>query len=144
MLALLGLKDHYVHDGRVVAEWVDSRLCRAVSSGSRRFVQLAEVFKQLNAPLGSVGRNSLVFANRSVTGNDASYMRYLVKIGDITAQRDSLAAQIKAALNGAAFNHQPVGEGSEDSLSHRARALIDRVEDLAEPKNDHDHGRFGE
>jgi hypothetical protein len=50
--------------------------------------------------------------------------------------------QIKTVLNGAAFNHQPVHEGDEDGLGHRARALIDQVEDLA-GQNDrgHDHDR---
>lgn len=145
MMALLGLKDDYVHDGRVLAEWMETQaLPQGIRQRREDFIELAEAYKQLNAPLGLLGRKSLVYANRSVTSDEASYMRYLVKIGDITAQRDSLAAQIKAALNGAAFNHRPVGEGSEDGLSHRARALIDRVEDLAEPKDDHGHGRFGE
>jgi hypothetical protein len=131
----------------VLAEWMETQaLPQGIRQRREDFIELADAYKQLNAPLGLLGRKSLVYANRSVTADDATYMRYLVKIGDITAQRDSLAAQIKAALNGAAFNHQPVGEGSEDSLSHRARALIDRVEDLAEPKGDHDHnhGHFGE
>lgn len=145
MLALVGLKDDYVHDGRVLAEWMDTHaLPQGIRQRSEEFIELAQVYKQLNAPLGRLGRKSLVYANRSVTADDATYMRYLVKIGDITAQRNSLAAQIKVALNGAAFNHQPVDEGTEGGLSHRARALIDRVEDMAEQKDDHGQERFGE
>ena len=133
MMALLGLKDDYVHDGRVLAEWLETS---ALPQGIRRrpedFVELAEVYKQLNAPLGRLGRTSLVYANRSITSDDNTYARYLRKIADITGQRDALASQIKSALNGAAFGNQPVNEGAEDGLGHRARALIDRVEDLAE------------
>jgi hypothetical protein len=128
-----------VHDGRVLAEWIDDK---ALPPGIRRrrenFVELAEVYKQLNAPLGELGRASMVYANRSVADVDRVYARYLAKIGDITSQRDSLASDIKTALDAAAFGNQPVDEGSEDGLGHRARALIDRVEDLAE------HGHRGE
>jgi len=64
---------------------------RALPPGIRRnrdnFVDLAEVYKQLNAPLGELGRASLVYANRSVTDVDKAYARYLGKIADITSQR---------------------------------------------------------
>ena len=140
MLALLGLKDDYVHDGRVLAEWIESHaLPQGIRQRSEDFIELAKVFKQLNAPLGSLGRKSLVYANRSVTADDASYARYLTKIADITTQRDSLAGQIKTALNNAAFNGQPVGEHTEDDLGRKAQALIDRVEDLAGGRRDDDH-----
>jgi hypothetical protein len=35
-------------------------------------------------------------------------------------------------LNNAEFHGQPVGEGNEDGLRNRAKALIDKVSDLAE------------
>jgi hypothetical protein len=109
---------------------------RALPPGIRRnrdnFVDLAEVYKQLNAPLGELGRASLVYANRSVTDVDKAYARYLGKIADITSQRNSLAGDLKSVLDAAAFGNQPVDEDSEDGLRHRARALIDRVKDLAE------------
>ena len=144
MMALLGLKDSYVHDGRVLAEWLElSALPQGIKQRQEDFIDLAEDYKQLNAPLGKLGRKSLVYANRSVTSDDKTYAKYLKKIADITNQRDALASQIKTALSGAAFNHQPVHEGDEDGLGHRARALIDQVEDLAEQDHDrgHDHDR---
>jgi hypothetical protein len=132
MLALLGLKDSYVHDGRVLSEWIDRT---ALPSGIRRhlenFVELAEVYKQLNAPLGELGRASLAYANRSVTNVDSVYGRYLAKVSDITSRRDSLASDIKTVLDAAAFGNRAVDEDSED-LGQRARELIDRVKDLAE------------
>jgi hypothetical protein len=133
MLALLGLKDSYVHDGRVLSEWMEQRaLPPAIRQHRENFVELAEIYKQLNAPLGELGRASLVYANRSVTDVDNVYARYLTTISDITDQRNSLASSIKTVLDAAAFGNQPVDEGSEDGLGHRARALIDRVKDLAE------------
>ena len=144
LIALLGLKDDYVHDGRVLAEWLESSaLPQGIKQRQEDFIELAEDYKQLNAPLGKLGRKSLVYANRSITSDDQTYAKYLKKIADITDQRDALAGQIKTILNNAAFNHQPVQERDEDGLEHRARALIDRVEDLAEQDHDrgHDHDR---
>jgi hypothetical protein len=133
MLALLGLKDDYVHDGRVLAEWMEQR---ALPSGIRQrrenFVELAEIYKQLNAPLGQLGRASLVYANRSITGTDKVYARYLDKIEDITEERNRLANDIKAVLDAAAFHNDAVDEDSEDDLGRRAKRLIDRVKELAE------------
>jgi hypothetical protein len=72
------------------------------------------------------------YANRSVTNIDSVYARYLAKIADITTKRDQLAGDIKAELDAAAFGNQPVDEGGEDGLGRRSKALIERVEDLAE------------
>jgi hypothetical protein len=133
LLALLGLKDSYVHDGRVVSEWLEQRaLPSGIRQNQENFVELAEVYKQLNAPLGELGRASLVYANRSVTDTDKVYARYLDKISDITNERNKLANDIKAVLDAAAFHNQSVDGDSEDDLGRRARNLIDRVKDLAE------------
>ncbi|WP_024512870.1 hypothetical protein [Bradyrhizobium sp. ARR65] len=137
VMALLGLTDDYVHEGRVVAEFMQQNaLPPGIRESRENFIELAQAFKQLNAPKGELGRASLAWANRSVTANDKVYSRYLSRIGDITEDRDELAGQIKTVLNNAAFHNQPVGEGNENGLAHRARALIDQVRDLAE--RDHD------
>src|ERR1700686_652316 len=120
MLALLGLKDSYVHDGRVLSEWIEQRsLPPAIRQKRENFVELAEIYKQLNAPLGELGRASLIYANRSVTGVDKVYARYLMKVSDITNERNGLASEIKTVLNAAAFGNQPVDEDSEDGLGNR-------------------------
>jgi hypothetical protein len=142
LMALLGLTDDYVHDGRVIAEWInDHALPDGIRDRREDFIELAQVYKQLNAPKGELGRASLVWANRSVTSvstGDQTYMRYLKRIADITDDRDELAGKIKTVLDNAAFHNQPVGEGAEDGLGNRARRLIDEVKDLAERDHDRD------
>jgi hypothetical protein len=136
VMALVGLTDDYVHEGRVVAEWMHERaLPDGISDARENFVELARVYKQLNAPLGRLGRASLVWSNRSVTATDKVYARYLKQIGDVIEDRDELAGRIKTVLNNAAFHNRPVDEGAEDGLGRRAQTLIDQVEDQAE------HGR---
>jgi arylsulfatase A-like enzyme len=138
IMALLGLKDDYVHEGRVIAEWMrDRALPDGIRDRRENFTELAQVFKQLDAPKGELGRASLVWSNRSVTGTDKAYARYLKQIGEITAERDELAGKIRTVLDNAAFHNKAVDEDAEDELGHRAKALIDQVKDLA----DHDHDR---
>jgi arylsulfatase A-like enzyme len=61
VMALLGLTDDYVHEGRVVAEWMQERsLPRGIGENRENFTELAGAYKQLNAPLGQLGRASLV------------------------------------------------------------------------------------
>jgi hypothetical protein len=140
LLALLGLKDDYLHDGRVLTEWMQRQaLPAAIRQRQENFEELAEIYKQLNAPLGKLSRASMIYANRSVTGTDKVYARYLDKISDITSERDALAAQIKMVLNAAAFGNHAVDEYSEDGLGGRARELVERVKDLA--KDDHHDDR---
>jgi arylsulfatase A-like enzyme len=138
MIALLGLTDDYVHEGRVVAEWIHDRaLPDGIRDRRENFIELAQVFKQLNAPKGELGRASLVWSNRSITAKDnKTYARYLKRIADITEDRDELAGRINTVLNNAAFHNRPVDEGSEDGLGQRARAMIDEVKDLAEHDRD--------
>ncbi len=77
--------------------------------------------KKIEATKGPVGRNSLVYANRSINGNDKTYGKYLKTIGEITDERNELASQMIALLNGAAFEHQRLRE--QDELIERARRL---------------------
>jgi len=138
MIALAGLQDDYGHDGRVLVEFLEDHvLPNSLRRSEENFVELAQVYKQLNAPLGSVGQDSLRLANRSILSDDVTYGKYLATIADITSQRDALVAEIKPVLDAAAFGNQPIDEHQEDQLVHRARAIIDRVADLAHRDDDH-------
>jgi arylsulfatase A-like enzyme len=141
MIALAGLKDDYTHDGRVLIEFLDDEALPRSLRRSENFVELAQVYKQLNAPLGSVGLNSLRLANRSILSDDAAYGKFLATIADITSKRDALTAEIKSVLDAAAFDNQPVNERQEAQLVRRARAIIDRVADLAQDDDHHDNDR---
>ena len=55
MLSLLGLKDSYVHDGRVLIDQLDaSAVPESLRAHRETLRRLGEVYKQLNAPLGTV------------------------------------------------------------------------------------------
>jgi hypothetical protein len=133
MLALVGLKDSYVHDGRVLAEKIeDGALPTAIRHGKDSFTDLSAVYKQLNAPLGAVGKNSLTVSTAAIMGGDQMYGDYLEDIAEVTAARNRLAGEIKVALDNAAFQNRPIGEDRAEDLIARARTIIDRVADMAE------------
>ncbi len=128
LIALTGLTDDYVHEGRVIAEWMQDRaLPQGIRGHSEGFTELAQIYKQLNAPLGQLGRNSLVWANQAITGSDASYARFGARISQVTAARDQLAGEIKTVLNNAEFHNQPVDPFALANLEVRARILIEQV-----------------
>jgi flagellar biosynthesis/type III secretory pathway protein FliH len=117
----------------VLVEKLETRsLPDALEDSRRDYVELAAAYKQINAAKGSVGRNSLVYANRAITGTDKGYTKYLAKIGEITEQRNELAAEMIALLNAAAFKNKSIRDHQGDDLIDRAMRLVDKVEDLAD------------
>lgn len=131
VMALLGLKDSYAHDGRVLVEFLDDRVLAGLAPLRQPFVRLAQAYKQLNAPSGQLSRNSLTLATRAIKGGDAGYADYLAKIDRITEFRDALARDIKLQLAGPVFAGRPLNPQNADVLLARAGGLIDDVEELA-------------
>src|SRR5437762_2375270 len=102
MLSLLGLKDDYVQDGRVVTEV----LAASANPQSLRlhrglFQQLASAYKQLNAPFGTFSMAVLKKSSEALASNaagDADYTSIENQITSWTSDRDGLATTIKNTL----------------------------------------------
>jgi len=134
LLALLGLSDGYPLDGRVVTEILDTKAySRALTAHRETAERLAAVYKQLNAPFGQFGMKTLDASTRGVSGDDATYDSISAAIADLTADRDTLAASIRAALNAAAFGNQPLDEDQAKAWIDQAQQLIDEACTLANP-----------
>jgi hypothetical protein len=133
MMRVLGLSDDYVHDGRVLIEKLDTSLLPAnLKSSAALYRALGDIHKQLNAPLGSVGMNSLVYANKNILKDDTTYATvYLPTITNFTNSRNAIDAQIVALLNGAAFNGQTITSVQAMPLITQARAMIAQMQALA-------------
>ena len=133
IMALLGLVDDYVVDGRVLSEVLDpAHIPPTVNTP--QFVELAAVYKQINAPLGPLALASLKYANASITSSDPSaYGNYLTSIGNITTNRNNLSAQMISLLNNAAFAHQDIDPEQASGLIAQANQLLAEVQALAGP-----------
>ena len=131
ILSLAKLKDDYAHDGRVLFEIIhDDALPVALRGHSDTLSDLAEAYKQINAPTGRLGLATLTgISTRAVASgdstNDATYTALEDRIRDLTARRDDIAGQMIDMLEDAAFQDQKVDE-------HEARRLTDRAEVLLE------------
>jgi hypothetical protein len=127
ILSLAHLKDDYAHDGRVVFEILkEDALPDSLSDHRETLSRLAEAYKQINAPLGKLGRKTLTgISTRALKGDDATYAALEAKIVDLTHRRNEIAGKMIAILEGAAFDHQQVDRDE-------ARRLIDQARDLLE------------
>jgi hypothetical protein len=97
-------------------------------------VALAQVFKQINAPLGALGLASLQASTvglESSDAGDATYSRIENQLISFTSQRDTLASQILALLEAAVFNNQPIPDQTAGGLIQQARALLSNVQAFA-------------
>ena len=141
ILALAGLKDDYVNDGRVLIEALRSdALPRSLRSHRETLLELGAVYEQVNAAFGAFGQDLLTASTRALkTGSatdDSTYTSIESSIESLTTQRDALAAQIKAALNAAAFDGQPLNERSAERWIDQAQSLLDQASELAGGEND--------
>ncbi len=135
MLKLLGLSDPYELDGRVVTEVLDTKAGIRILPDHQKVKELGTVYKQLNAPFGAFGMNTLIASTSAVAGNDATYSRIEARIADLTSQRDALAAKIRTALNKVAFGSQPLDKKQAKDWIDQALSLLMQARGLAGDSN---------
>jgi hypothetical protein len=135
ILALLGLQDSYVHDGRALIEAIEER---AQPKGLRGHThtknELLDVYKQINAPLGQLALDSLTISTAALTSTasgDATYATLQSKLAGWTTERDTLAGAVKTMLDGATFGDTRLGEGAAKQFVDQARALLQKVRTCA-------------
>jgi hypothetical protein len=137
MLSVLGLKDDYVHDGRTLLEDLSpSVLPASVTLHRGTLIRLGQMYKQLNAPVAGLGLATLAISTTALESNssgDATYTQLESQLQSIGTQRDALASQVIAALEGAEYNGQAIDEGAAQSLIAQGQALLNRVNTLAGP-----------
>ncbi|HEX3440345.1 MAG TPA: hypothetical protein VHT93_08360, partial [Pseudolabrys sp.] len=110
ILSLAGLKDDYQHDGRVLFEALDNE---AVPDSLRdhqdTLSALAEAYKQINAPRGTLGARTLTgISTKALKGDDTTYAALEAQIEGITARRNQIAGEMIDMLEDAAFNRRPI------------------------------------
>ena len=135
ILSLVGLQDDYSHDGRLLdGDLTGYAIPSAVKKNLAGFNQLADAYKQLNAPFGTFAMNTLKASTTALASNDAgdsTYNSIEGQIRSLTAQRDALAAQIKAALDAATFTNQPLDGAQVQGWLSQAQSLQSQAAALA-------------
>jgi hypothetical protein len=128
LMALVGLKDDYVGDGRVLVEDLTNPPDKA---GQPKFDRLAACYKQLDSSVGRFGTDLIVADTAALktgsSSDDSTYESVLGRIKSLGAARDALATKIKGDLFDAEFNDHPIPGANDlkgcESILAQADAL---------------------
>jgi len=130
ILSLVGLKDSYVPDGRVLGEFLENR-------GNPNGVDLSElgsVYKQINAPFGELSFDVLSASTRALASgsstDDSTYNSISDRIAALTTDRDALAGQMRDVLGQAEFGGQQPTQQQVDDLTWQGRTMLMRAREL--------------
>ena len=72
ILTLAGLSDDYVHDGRVLIQFLTVKALPRSLRATRKRCRLGAVYKQVMAPFGKVGMAGIDVSTRALEGDDAT------------------------------------------------------------------------
>ena len=136
MLVDLGLATSYDNDGRAITEILDgSAVPHSVNVHRGVLQQLGTAYKQLDAPFGRLSMASLKIATAGIqTGSasdDSAYAAMDARLATWLSQRDALANQISAVINGAQLGGTAIDVHQAKDLTDQANALIAEVEAAA-------------
>jgi len=126
IMALLGLKDDYVQDGRVLIEALTTKATPHALVAHRETVRrLGDVYEQLNASFGSFALHTLEASTAALAStNETRYGLIESSIAALTTRRDALAHQIRNGLNAAAFDGKALNEVQSLGWIAQAQVLI--------------------
>jgi len=136
MLTVLGLEDDYLHDGRAVVEPLfDWAVPQTLRAHRETLLRLGAVYKQLTAPFGQFGMDTLVASTKALKSgsgsDDSQYAAVETQLTNLTDDRNALAGQIRDVLEGAAFGGQALNEQQAKTFIAQAQSLIDQAHQLA-------------
>jgi hypothetical protein len=136
MLALLGLRDDYQVDGRVLVEDLQPRALPASLRATPQLLELGALYTQLQAGEGDFALDTLTASTRALesgtSADDHVYTQIESQLTSLDNRRDALAQQISTVLLGAAFDHRAIPAWEGEILSAQARDLLDTAHRLAE------------
>jgi len=129
ILALLGLKDSYEPDGTALVDFLEtSAVSRDLRAHHESLVRLREVYKQLAAPFGPYGMDTLAASTRAIVSgsatDDSQYVATENAIASLTQQRDALEAQMRTALTNATFGGSLASEQDLKSMIAQGQDIL--------------------
>jgi hypothetical protein len=112
MLYLLGLKDDYVPDGRVITQ-----ILAAVPAtlAPPAVLSMSTCFKQVNSSVGEFGTSTLQAATAAIESTsvgDETYNLTDSALSSLEHSRDYLVSQIEPQLFNAEYNNEVIGSGT--------------------------------
>jgi hypothetical protein len=128
IMGLLGLKDDYAHDGRVLFEVLnDNAVLRGKQGDKDVIMRLAQAYKDINAPVGRLGRKTFAISTAALNGDDATYTRLEGELSRLTDARNAIAQKMIAMLEGVAFENKTIDKLGAERLIIEADILLASV-----------------
>ena len=126
MLAVLGLHDDYVGQGLPLSPALQPGVVPyALRTPVAR--ELASLYKQLQAPVGEFGRETLMASTAALAAGDPGdtiYTHCTAQLSKLGAQRDSVAATIQRTLLGVERHGWLIDPAGGQALARAAEAVL--------------------
>jgi len=108
-----------------------SALPKSIRGSESTFIFLAQVYKQINAPVGQLGRQTLNISTTAMESTDSTkYNALESQLVCITNGRNNIASQMITLLNGAEFQGQHINQEQAQDLINQANSLLQYVHQL--------------
>ena len=128
IMGLVGLKEDYAHDGRVLFVVLQNNAVLQGKQGDGNVItRLAEAYKDINAPVGRLGRKTFAISTAALNGDDATYTKLEATLTALTNTRNQIAQKMIDMLEGVAFNNKPIDKRQAELLISEAEALVASV-----------------
>jgi hypothetical protein len=128
IMGLVGLKDDYAHDGRVLFEVLQGNAVLQGKQGDSNVItRLAEAYKDINAPVGRLGRKTFAISTAALNGDDATYTKLEATLTALTNTRNQIAQKMIDMLEGVAFDNKSIDKRQAELLISEAEALVASV-----------------
>ena len=132
MLALVGLKDAYLGDGRALIEvfqpWA---LPAGTHETSDQFLQLATAYKRIAAPVAEFAQVSLRVSTTAEGAAETKHNNLQSQLLVVGALRNDLSTAMANLLNDAVFHGRHISEPETRQLVRSANDLLEYVKLLA-------------
>jgi hypothetical protein len=122
IMALTGLQEDYVHQGRPISQ--------VMTETRQDLNRLGDVYKQINAPVGQLSLDSIAFATRATLSNssgDQTYINADAQIAAWTTQRNDLAFKMIALLDTTAPGYTNHNDRNVNDLIRQGEQLLAEV-----------------
>jgi hypothetical protein len=126
ILALVGLRDDYRHQGRVLAEVLDRGALPGGFGDVESYLRLSQVYEQINSPVGQFGRASLMLSTSTLEStNDGVFNAGTQRLMDLGTLRDGIVTQMSAQLDRSVSTVRgDRGDDSVTTLENRGQDLL--------------------
>ncbi len=140
-LAIVGLRDDYRRDGRVLLDVLNTGAVN-VRGNRDALIELGRVYKQLDAAVGAFGISAVKAATAATdsgsAADDRRYQAFENRLTALTNDRDNVALQISRLLEsatsgsgGAGVNQKTPDDGDISRLIRQANVILEQASELA-------------